>query len=231
MKMKVMKYIALVGVLCAAFTLQIAFGGMISVTGSGNDGPVAATANYTFSQGTLTLILSNDISATIFKSPGQALSDFQFTLSNGTTSGGSLTNLTGTAIDINSDGSFTVSQTGVTASDWGLSAQNSSTFLLTALIGQQPDFMIAPAPAGTGTNAYPDVNNGVDNFNPYLLTGPVTFTIMGDFTADTTISSAVFSFGTAPETFVSTPDSGTTAALLGLAMFGLAAFRAKFRKA
>jgi protein with PEP-CTERM/exosortase system signal len=29
----------------------------------------------------------------------------------------------------------------------------------------------------------------------------------------------------------STPDSGTTAALLGLAMIGLAAFRAKFRKA
>ena len=84
------------------------------------------------------------------------------------------------------------------------------------------------APAG---NSFPNVNTGVGNFNPYLLTGPVTFSITGDFTADTTISGASFSFGTGPETVIGAPDSGTTVTLLGLAMMGLAAFRAKFRKA
>ena len=226
MKLKLMKYIALVGVLCAAFTLQIALGGMISVSATDSDGhPVAATANFTFSAGTLSLTLSNDIANTAWISPGQSLSDFTFTLSNGTTSGGSLTSITGTAINIDADGNVTPG-TPVSSTDWGLSANSSSTFLLTALIGGQPDYMIAPSGA-----SFPNVNMGVDNFNPYLLTGPVTFTITGDFTADTTISGATFSFGTAPETFVSTPDSGTTAAFLGLAMIGLAAFRTKFRRA
>ena len=225
--MKLMKYLALVGVLCAAFTLQTALGGTISVSSIDSDGhPVAATADFTFGAGTLSLILSNDISNTDWISAGQALSDFQFTLSNGTTTGGSLTNITGTTINVDSSDGSTTPGAPVSATDWELSANSSSTFLLNSLIGQQPDFMIAPA----GTS-FPNVNSSVDNFNPYLLTGPVTFTITGDFTAATTISSATFSFGTGPETFVSTPDSGTTAALLGLAMIGLAAFRTKFRKA
>jgi hypothetical protein len=217
--MKLVKYIVLIGAVCAAFTLQTAPAG--TITGSAGSGftAVAATANFTFGDGTLSLILSNDIAANDFRSAGQALSDFSFTLSNGTTLGGSLDNITGQTVNIAfPGGAVTDSGIPVTSTDWELSATNGSTFLLTALIMSQPDFMIAPA----GT-VFPNVNSSVDNFNPYLLTGPVTFSISGDFTADTTISSATFSFGTAPETFVpgTVPDSGTTALLLGAGLSGL----------
>jgi len=54
-------------------------------------------------------------------------------------------------------------------------------------------------------------------------------------TADTQVSNVVFSFGTTAGNNVpagnNIPDSGATVALLGLALMGLAAARAKFRKA
>lgn len=207
------------------FTLQPAEAGIISGSGTDSSGhQIAATANFTFGAGTLSLILSNDISSTAWISAGQALSDFQFTLSNGTTTGGSLTNITGTTVNIASNGSTTPG-TPVSPTDWELSANNSSTFLLNSLIGGQPDFMIAPA----GTS-FPNVNSSVDNFNPYLLTGPVTFTIAGDFTAATTISSASFSFGTGPETIIpgGVPDSGSTAMFMGLGLTALGVVRRFF---
>ena len=219
-----------VAAVCTAFTLQPALAGTISgsaIDGSGHN--IAATANFTFGAGTLSLILSNDISNLDWISAGQALSDFTFTLSNGTTSGGSLNSISGNTIVIDTSDGSTSPGTPVQSTDWQLQVQPGDTFHLTSLIGKQPDFMIAPA----GSD-YPNVNTGVGNFNPYLLTGPVVFSITGDFTAATTISSASFSFGTGPETIVPgtpTPDSGTTAALLGLAMIGLVALRTRFRKA
>jgi VPDSG-CTERM exosortase interaction domain len=216
-------------VIATLFAASAAFAGSFTVTGTNSDmEPVAATANFTFGAGTLTLTLSNDISATDLRSAGQALSDFSFTLANGTTTGGTLTDLTGTTINIAAGGSVTPG-TPVTSADWQLTASNTSTFLLTALFHAQPNFMIAP----DGTS-YPNVNASIPNFNPYIQ-GSGTFTITGDFTASTTISAAAFSFGTGPETIIpgvpGVPDSGATVALLGLAMVGLAAFRAKFRKA
>ena len=101
---------------------------------------------------------------------------------------------------------------------------------------------------GTGTwdwgIACPTCNGGSDAFS-----GPISFTVLGTTLAEMEVGHAVTGFGielfaadilskngktgdvdvnTPP---VSTPDSGTTASLLGLAMVGLAAFRTKFRKA
>ena len=81
------------------------------------------------------------------------------------------------------------------------------------------------------------------------FSGPITFTVTNTTLADMEVGHAVNGFGT--ELFVadiiapngstgpvdvntppvSTPDSGTTASLLGLAMIGLGAFRRKSRKA
>src|SRR5205823_13949993 len=57
---------------------------------------------------------------------------------------------------------------------------------------------------------YPNANNGIiNNFDPYTI-GPATFTLtLSGVTANTTVTSASFSFGTGPDTFVpGTP--GTT---------------------
>jgi hypothetical protein len=176
-------------------TLQPALAGTISAIGmDASNHPIAGTANFTFGAGTLSLTLSNDILNTDWISAGQALSDFTFTLSNGTTSGGSLNNISGSTIVIDTTDGSTTPGTPVQSTDWELQTQGqpANTFHLSSLIGKQPDFMIAPA----GSD-YPNVNTGVGNFNPYLLTGPVVFSITGDFTAATTISSASFSFGMA----------------------------------
>ena len=209
------KYIILIGAVCGAFTLQTGLGGIISVTGTNSSNePLAATANFTFGLNTLSLTLSNDILNTDWISAGQALSDFTFTLSDGSTSGGSLNNISGNTINVDLQGNVT-SGAPVSATDWQLQVVSGDTFHLTSLIMGQPDFMIAPA----GTS-FPNVNHSVQNFNPYLLTGPVVFSITGDFPAGTTVSSASFSFGTGPETIIPghVPDSGATAMLLGIAL-------------
>ena len=67
----------------------------------------------------------------------------------------------------------------------------------------------------------------------FLVANAAFFITDPGITADTQVSNVVFSFGTEAGTNVpaNTPDSGATVALLGLALMGLAAARAKFRKA
>jgi len=56
------------------------------------------------------------------------------------------------------------------------------------------------APSGT---SFPNVNQGVQNFNPYVI-GTATFTLTGltGVNALTNVTAATFSFGTGPDTFV-----------------------------
>src|SRR3954451_22022179 len=53
-----------------------------SATGSGNDGPLAASADFTTGAGVLSVTLTNLDSAATIRSAGKALSDISFTLSN-----------------------------------------------------------------------------------------------------------------------------------------------------
>ena len=134
--------------------------------------------------------------------------------------------LTGTP----SSGATAAPGTPVTIDEWSLiPPSGTGAFTLTALNGGQPDYMII---GGTvGTTLYPNANNGIGNFNSYLQS-TATFTISGNFANGATLSNIVFSFGTGPETFIpGVPDGGTTVALLGLAMIGLAAIRVMFQKA
>jgi len=209
------------------------FGTSVSVIGSGGDGALAATADYSFTATTLTITLTNDLSAAVVRSAGQSLSDFEFTLSNGSTIT-ALTNITGTAVDLTgspSSGATVAPGTPVTVDEWSVLPTGGASFNLTSLNGGMPDYMIV---GGTvGTTFYPIGNNGIGNFNSYLQQFG-TFTISGIFAEGATLSNITFSFGTGPDTIlppgVHTPDSGATVALLGLAMIGLAAFRAKFQK-
>lgn len=218
--------LAAVCVVFLATSAAFALPSPISVTGTNSDGePLSATADFAFTDTSLTLTLTNNVSAADFRSAGQLLSDFSFTLSGGTLT--SLTSISGNAIDIALDGT-TSPGTPVSSTDWQLSSNN-GTFLLTALFHAQPDYMIIGGVSGdTYSLANASITHGM--FDPFLQTS-ATFTLSGAGLTGATITGATFSFGTGPETFISTPDSGSTLMLLGLAMIGLAAICAKFQKA
>jgi len=228
-------------VIATLFAASAAFAVPITGTGTGSDGPVSASANLTFVDSThLLLTLTNTLSASLMNSAGQALSDFEFNLSGGTITG--IASSSGTLVNVNADKSVTNTTTPPTTTippgQWSLNTNvnvGGSTFgfQLIALGNGQPDFMIVPD-ADSFPNAHAASLLG-GQFNPWVR-GTATFFLNGTgFSGDTTITSSSFSFGTGPETFIpgvpGVPDSGATVALLGLAMVGLAAFRAKFRKA
>jgi VPDSG-CTERM motif len=223
----------LLTVFCVALlATSAAFAGSFTFTasGTGSDGPLSASASFTTSAGTIDITLNNLLANPT--SAGQLISDLTFTLGGGTTTGGALGSSAGTEITVNADGTFTTG--GTVATGWSLTANDTVTFFLNGLVGGQPQHLIIGPPDGSGL--YSAANASIRNFNPQLASG-ATFQITdANITAATTITSATFSFGTGPETFLpgvppGVPDSGATVALLGLAMIGLAAFRARFRKA
>ena len=60
--------------------------------------------------------------------------------------------------------------------------------------------MIAPFIVDGGR--YTNANDGLQNFDSYVI-GPATFTLqLSGVTANTTVTAATFSFGTGPDSFV-----------------------------
>jgi hypothetical protein len=178
-----------------------------TTTGTGSDGPLAASAAFTTSAGSLQLVLSNTLSSSVIRSAGQALSDITFTLSNAP---GTLSSTTATAQLGNVSSSGTVTNVTGSPTRWfgangqGLFTVSGNTITLESIGGGQPTQMIAPS-LGTGA-AYTNVNNGFGNFDPYVI-GPATFNLaLSGISANTTITGVTFSFGTSPDTFV----AGTT---------------------
>jgi hypothetical protein len=215
-------------------TFETIAGGMTS------GGPVDATAQFTTSGGTLTLILTNKtVNPT---DVAQCISDLSFTLSNGTT----LTALTGASsseITVNGGGTTTTGATLTTPASvgWVFSGGGTSSGLLDVLSGAGhagPAHLIIGPPDGGGT--YSAANGSIASnppHNPFLNQSATFMFSLGGVTSGATVTGATFSFGTTegannvPGTLTTHPVPAPPALVLGLVgVAGLFGKRAWARK-
>jgi hypothetical protein len=228
--MQILRYfITCAAVSCAsvAYADSFTFSTPAGATAGGQ--PVNATASFDTGGGLVAVSLTNNQANPT--SIIQAISDLFFDLSNVTS--GSLIASNGVERTIAADGSFTDGN--FVATGWALS-NFGSTFHLNVLgtaIG--PAHLIIGPP--DNSNVYSNANGSIAGngpHNPFLGPNANFFIFDLGITTDTQVSNVVFSFGTEAGTNVPAtpiPDSGATVALLGLVLIGLAAARAKFRKA
>ncbi|HLK50704.1 MAG TPA: PEP-CTERM sorting domain-containing protein [Bryobacteraceae bacterium] len=164
----------------------------VTPAGATTSGPVDASATFTTGNGVVDITLTN-----LEANPtdvAQLLSDLDFVLSNGATTG-TLASSSGQEITIASDGTFTLGSTGSTG--WGLNNNVGGGLQLDALGFIGPENLII-GPAGSG-GVYDNANSSVAGNKPHnpFLDQTATFTVdVAGVTAATTISSATFSFGT-----------------------------------
>lgn len=207
-------------------------------SGTGTDGPLAAFAAFRTIDGAIELSLSNTLAVADFRSAGQTISDISFTLSDGP---GAVTSASasGQLAQVDRTG-HVVYTTGIPSRFLGIGGGSftvvGNTITLEALGGGQPTQLITPFLAdGDNFNTAP----GIDAHNPYAI-GAGSFTLgLSGVTSNTTVTAAIFSFGTGPETILlgqAAGGSGTQeipipepdtlfllgSALLGLALFGVA---------
>jgi hypothetical protein len=171
--------------------------------GSGSDGPLSASAAFTTSAGQISIVLTNLISATTINSVGQSVADLSFTLSN---SPGTLTTSTATGQQgtISSTGgvTYTSGTPGRFIGSGGGTpiAVSGSTVTLESIGNGQPTELIMPFVANG--SSFGSTNPGITAHNDYTI-GSATFVLaLSGVTANTTVTGANFSFGTAPDTFL-----------------------------
>lgn len=205
----------------------------ITYTASGTNSDheaLSASAQFTTGAGSLTVVLSNTLTADQIRSAGDAVSDISFTLSNAPGTQGTLT-ASGQQGNIGSGGVVTYTSgspgrfIGVGGGSFTVSGD---TITMEAIGGGKPSEMILPLVANGG--AYSNANASItQNFSPYTI-GPGTFTLdFSGITAGTTITAATFSFGTGPDTFLPgtpgtppVPEPSSLASMgAGLALLGL----------
>ena len=160
--------------------------------------PVSATATFVTGTDSLTISLTNLEDNP--KSAVQNLSDLIFVLSTGQTSG-SLTSSSGLERTVNADGTFT--DGAVTSTGWALETFGSGLRLHVLGTPAGPSHTIIGGP--DGSNVYSDANGSIAGngpHNPFIAeTATFQLTILG-LTADSTVTSASFSFGTTEGTEV-----------------------------
>jgi hypothetical protein len=189
---------------------------MFTVTGSDTDGNVSAEADFTISGSDLFIALTDDEANPT--SAGQLLSDFNFALQNGSTvltSPGTLSNTitnngvtppSNNGVTVVTGPSFTVTTTNTKPDSWQLTYESSANtmacdatgFCLNDLTGGQPAYMII------GPGPYTNANSSITSSHSPSLAGRVVFEIdnIPNLSSSTTVSSAVFSFGTGAEIFL-----------------------------
>jgi hypothetical protein len=192
--------------------------------------PVDASASFTTSTGILSITLTNlEANPT---SVVQALSDLQFTLGNGgSLTGASLFTSVGQEITVNSNGTFTLGS--AVATGWVPTLGGTSGALdVLGAGGAGPKHLIIGPPGAA--NTYSNANGSIAGNAPHnpFLNDFATFTIIGTgITADTTITSATFSFGTTeganlvPGVAVPEPGSLALCAMGATSIFGFVVFR------
>jgi len=191
-----------------------------TASGLGGDGPESASATITTGVGTVTVVLSSLINNPT--AAGQLVSGIQINLGGGVPATASLSSASGTTINIASGGAVTP---GGAITHWGASVSGGTIFLATAGTG---------APGGSpinliiGSGPYTNANSSITGRNPQIQnTGTFNLTTAG-VTAATPINSAVFEFGTGPDStlpgvpvpeFFSLPEWCLVLLLLGWLMF------------
>ena len=192
MKMMTFKSLMLAGIAVAAFSSAASASSITYVTPSGADaggGPVDASATFVTGAGTITITLTN-----LEGNPtdvAQNISDLIFTVSSGTTTSATIASSSGDQINI-SGGVATPAGTGL-STGWGLDASAGGTIHLDDL------GFAGPALTIIGPGPYTNANGSIDNNNPHnpFINQTATFVLNVPLvTANTTITSATFSFGT-----------------------------------
>ena len=182
--------------LCSFVVLASAVGHASSITfftptgATTSGGAVSDSATVVTGAGTVTITLTN-----LLANPtdvAQLISDFDFVLSNGATTG-TLTSSSGQAITINADQSSTLGSTGSTG--WGLNNNVGGGLQLDAL------GFVGPAGLIIGPGPYTNANGSIAGngpHNPFLnQTATFNLAVLG-VTTSTSVTGATFSFGTTP---------------------------------
>jgi len=204
----------------------------VTPTGSTTSGgPVSASALVTTGAGTVTIVLT-DLQANP-TDVAQLISDFDFTLSGGQTTG-TIGSSSGQQISVAGNGTTTLGSTGSTG--WGLNNNVGGGLQLDALGFVGPAGLIIGPPGAGGV--YTAANGSIAGNGPHnpFLNQTASFVLnVSGVTVDSTITSATFSFGTVAGINVpGTPQlpggkipEPASIALLGI---GLLAFGASRRK-
>ena len=181
MKTKLLGLLAGIGIYALAAQPAAAISITLNASGSGADGPLAASAAFTTSAGLLSVTITNLLSPTQIVSVGQTVSDLIFTLSNapgtlGTTSasgqlanigaGGSVTNVSGSPLRW-------LGQGPPPPGGSGFFSIVGNTITMEAIGGGQPSQLILPS-----SSSFPNANASITGgqFNPFVV-GPATFTL------------------------------------------------------
>lgn len=190
--------------------------------------PVNASASFTITNGAIHIDLGN--LQVDQKAVAQNVSDLLFTINTGQNSG-TIAASSGLERTINSGGSYTNGST--VATGWSLSTSGSALYLNVLGTAIGPAHTLVGLP--NASNLYANANGSIAGNGPHnpFLAGTISFDLLvPGVTADSTISSAIFSFGTAAGNNVAGTVVPIPAAVWlfgsGLAaMMGLARRRAK----